>query len=375
MRVAIFTETFLPKIDGIVTVVCLLLDHLHKRGVEFMVVAPHLGGHLPDYKGHPVVRVRGTRFPLYPELSVGPPGPRTYAAIKDFNPDIMHFIHPLMVGSGGMVMAKRLRKPTLVSFHLDMAQMSDHFGVPFMKPLMWEYTRWNFNACDYALAPSKLVQQNMVHKGFRNVGLWKRGVDAEKFHPGYRNDAMRDKLSNGQPDKPILLYVGRLSYEKKVQHLRPVLDAFPQVHLAIIGDGPYRAELERIFAGTSTTFMGYMTGEALSQAYASADIFTFTSAMESFGLVLTEAMASGLPVVTSLVGGAKDIIQPGVNGYTYPVGDIEGLIAGVRAILAGKREEMGRAARAFAETQTWDAMMDEVIAAYEALIARQVPDM
>jgi glycosyltransferase involved in cell wall biosynthesis len=121
--------------------------------------------------------------------------------------------------------------------------------------------------------------------------------------------------------------------------------------------------------------MGYMTGEALSQAYASADIFTFTSALESFGLVLVEAMAAGLPVVTSLVGGAKDIIQPGINGYTYPVGDIEGLIAGVRAVLAepGKREQMGAAARAFAETQTWDAMMDEVIEAYADIIAGRVP--
>ncbi len=377
MRVAVFTETFLPKIDGIVTVVCLLLDHLHKRGVDFMVISPHLGGEVQDYKGHPVVRVRGTRFPLYPELSVGPPGPRTYQRIKAFDPDLMHFIHPLIVGSGGVLMAKRMQKPTLVSFHLDMAGMAGHFGIPFMKPLMWEYTRWNFNACDYALAPSKLVQQNMVQQGFRNVGLWKRGVDAEKFHPSYRDAAMRERLSAGHPDQPILLYVGRLSHEKKIQNLRPVLDAIPGVRLAIVGDGPYRPELEKLLEGTPTQFMGYMTGEALSQAYASADIFTFTSALESFGLVLVEAMAAGLPVVTSLVGGAKDIIQPGVNGYTYLVGDIEGLIAGVRAVLAepGKREQMGAAARAFAETQTWDAMMDEVIEAYADIIAGRVPTM
>jgi glycosyltransferase involved in cell wall biosynthesis len=216
-----------------------------------------------------------------------------------------------------------------------------------------------------------------VRRDFSNVGLWRRGVDAERFHPRYRDNEMRALLTDGHPEDTILLYVGRLSSEKQIHTLRDILQRVPNTRLALVGDGPYREHLEHIFADTPTKFMGYMTGEPLSQAYASADIFTFPSALESFGLVLIEAMAAGLPVVTSLVGGAKDIVNEGINGYTFPVGDVDGMIEGVRQIISepGKRDEMGRAARVFAETQTWDAMMDEVVRCYRDMIAGKVPAM
>jgi len=375
MRIAIFTETFLPKIDGIVTVVCLLLDHLSKRGVEYMVVAPGLDNGEDHYNGNPVVRVPGVPFPIYPELKVGPPTPNTYRAVKAYNPDLMHFIHPLIIGAGGILMAKRMRKPTLASFHLDVAQMAIHHGLPFTAPALWQYTKTNFNVCDYALAPSKLVQEQMIERDFKNVGLWKRGVNIEKFNPNFCDQAMRNKLSDGNPDDVILLYVGRLSKEKQIANLRPVVESIPNVRLAIVGDGPDRDELHEYFAGTRTTFMGYMTGDELSTAYASADIFTFTSALESFGLVMVEAMASGLPVVTTLVGGAKDIIQEGYNGYAYDVGDVDTLTNRVATIASNPnlRKTMSQNARAFAETQTWDAMMDEVIECYQDLIAGTPP--
>jgi glycosyltransferase involved in cell wall biosynthesis len=376
MRVAVFTETFLPKIDGIVTVVCILLDHLEKRGIDFMVVAPDLGD-IHEYHGKPVVRVPGLRFPIYPELRLGPPNYSTYKAVRDFNPDVMHFIHPLLIGTGGILMAKYLRKPTLASFHLDVARMADHFGFPFLNPLIWQYTKTNFNICDYALAPSRLIQEELQARKFQNVGLWRRGVDAQKFHPRYYDPAMREALSDGHPDETILLYVGRLSQEKQIHNLRYILERVPRTRLAIVGDGPYREELSKHFEGTPTKFMGYMKGEALSKAYASADIFTFTSALESFGLVLVEAMAAGLPVVTTLVGGAKDVVKNGINGYTYPVGDLEAMVAGVSEIVATpeRRQEMGKAARAFAESQTWEAIMDEVIVCYKQMIGGEVPTL
>ena len=113
-----------------------------------------------------------------------------------------------------------------------------------------------------------------------------------------------------------------------------------------------------------------MTGTTLSEAYASADIFVFPSALETFGLVVVEAMAAGLPVVASRVGGVRDTVQEGVTGYTFDVNDSAGMVEGVRQIAVSRERiaEMGRAARAFAETQSWDAMMDEVIDIYHELI-------
>ena len=204
----------------------------------------------------------------------------------------------------------------------------------------------------------------------KNVGLWGRGVDAERFNPHYRTLDIRRRLSGGHPDDVILLYVGRLSSEKQLDQIRPVLENVPNTRLALVGNGPARADLEAHFAGLPVQFMGYMQGETLSQAYASADIFVFPSAMETFGLVVTEAMAAGLPVVASRVGGVGDVVQEGVNGYTFEVGDIETMIESVRKIASSREHiaQMGHAARAFAETQTWPAMMDEVIDLYARLI-------
>lgn len=369
MRVALFTETFLPKIDGIVTVICLLLDHLTERGIETIVVAPKMG--VTHYKQTPVIGVPGVTLPLYPELKVGPPTLSTYRQLKDFDPDIAHFIHPALIGGAGMLMAKHLDIPTVASFHLDISRLVHHFNLGFIEPVTDWLTRFMFNQADYTLAPSRLIQQDMLALGVKDVGLWRRGVDAERFNPRFYSDAMRRTLSDGHPDDVVLLYVGRLSDEKQLDHLRPILEQVPGTRLALVGDGPARESLEHHFAGTNTHFMGYMQGEALSQAYASADIFVFPSALETFGLVVVEAMAAGLPVVASRVGGVTDVVYEGRTGYTFDSGDIPALVEGVRRIATSRERitQMGLDARAFAETQTWPAMMDEVIDLYARLIA------
>lgn len=377
MRVAVFTETFLPNLDGITRVVTLLLDHLHAKGIETLVVSPNYNGEEPmtDYNGSKVVTVDGMPIPFYPERLMTLPSPTVYRELQAFQPDIAHFFHPVTVGLPGFAIAKAMKIPTLVSFHLDYARLARHFhygpiNLGFLSPMTEVLTKLVFNWAEYSLAPSKQIQRDMLAMGIQEVGLWKRGVDAVKFHPDFYSDEMRYQLSDGNVDDTLLLYVGRLSYEKKVHDLRPILDKVPNTRLAIVGDGPYRAELEEIFAGTNTKFMGYMKGEALSQAYASADIFTFPSSLETFGLVVVEAMAAGLPVVASRVGGIPDVVSEGQNGYTFDVGDTDALCEGVANISTSREriQIMGRNARAFAETQTWDYMMDEVIDHYDRLI-------
>lgn len=370
MRVALFTETFLPKVDGIVTVVCLLLDHLAKRGVESVIVAPKLGN-VDRYADTRVIGVSGVTLPLYPELKVGPPTLSTYNQLKAFKPDITHFIHPVVIGTAGLLMAKRMGIPTLASFHLDLARMAHHFHLGLFEPVVNKFTQVVFNAADYSLAPSRQVQREMLEIGVKNVGLWKRGVDAEKFNPRYYNSEMRYALSDGNPDDVVLLYVGRLSAEKQIDQLRAILDRVPGTRLAIVGDGPARESLQAHFAGTNTKFMGYLTGEPLAQAYASADIFAFPSALETFGLVVVEAMAAGLPVVASRVGGIPDVVEIGHTGYTFNVGDANAMVEGVQQIVTSRErlDQMGHNARAFAETQSWPAMMDEVIDHYARLIS------
>lgn len=379
MRVAIITETFLPKVDGIVKVTCLLLDHLSKRGIEALVIAPRYGEGA-RYKDVPVRSLPSLPFPLYPEARLGFATLSLYRDLAAFQPDIAHLFHPVMTGIPTMMMLKWMEAPTVTSFHLDYARLAPQFrlgalDLGFTRPLIDELTKNIFNWSDYSLAPSTLVQQQMRRLGISNVGLWRRGVDAEAFNPRFRSAAMRAELTAGNPESTLLLYVGRLSDEKQIEHIRPTLEALPNTRLALVGDGPARAELERCFADLPVAFMGYLRGERLSQAYASADIFVFPSRLETFGLVVIEAMAAGAPVVAARVGGVGDMVIEGVNGYSFESGDKVMLLEGVRRI-ASNRETMrwmGQQARAYAERQSWEAIMDELIELYAGLIAARRP--
>jgi glycosyltransferase involved in cell wall biosynthesis len=371
MRVALYTETFLPKIDGIVRVVCLTLEHLQRHGIEAVVVAPEQG--VREYMGARVIGVPCVRNPAYPEGRIALPGPGTYWQVRAFRPDLMHCFHPVMAGLAGLLFAKQLHIPVISSFHLDIATMASFYGFPLLGAVLKKIVNWGFNHSDYALAPSRLVQTTMTAEGINKVGLWRRGVDAEQFHPCHRDPRTRDEISDGHPDDTILIYVGRLAPEKQIEQVRAVLEQVPGTRLALVGGGPYQPVLEKHFAGLPVTFVGYRTGASLARAYASADIFVFPSAFESFGLVILEAMACGIPVVSAQVGGAQDMIEEGVSGYTFEVNDVNKLVAGVRAIVSepGKLDRMRVDARNQAERQSWPAMMDELFACYEAVLTGQ----
>jgi len=379
MRVAIISETFLPKVDGIVKVTCLLLDHLSKRGVNALVIAPRYG-ESARYNDVPVRSLPSLSFPLYPEARLGFATLSLYRDLAAFQPDVAHLFHPVMTGIPTMMMLKWMEVPTVASFHLDYARLAPQFRVGaldlgFTGPIIDELTKKVFNWSDASLAPSKLVQRQMQRLGIGNVGLWRRGVDAEAFHPRFRSAAMREEMTDGNPESILLLYVGRLSDEKQIEHIRPTLEQLPNTRLALVGDGPARANLERYYADWPVKFMGYMRGARLSQAYASADIFVFPSRLETFGLVVIEAMAAGLPVVAARVGGVGDMVQEGVNGYSFASGEKAMLLEGVRNI-ASNRENMrwmGEQARAYAEGQSWEAIMDQLIEVYAGLIAARRP--
>ena len=379
MRVAIITETFLPKVDGIVKVTCLLLDHLSNRGIDALVIAPRYG-ESPSYHDVPIRSLPSLAFPLYPEARLGFATLSLYRDLADFQPDVAHLFHPVMTGIPTMAMLKWMEVPTVTSFHLDYARLANQFrlgalDLGFTRPLIDELTKTIFNWSDISLAPSKLVQRQMRRLGIENVGWWRRGVDADAFNPAYRSQQMRLEMTAGNPEDTVLIYVGRLSDEKQIEHIRPTLESLPNTRLVLVGDGPARPRLERDFADLPVTFMGYLRGERLSRAYASADIFVFPSGLETFGLVVIEAMAAGLPVVASRVGGVDDIVRDGINGYTFYSGDTAALREGVRKI-ASSRENMrwmGTQARAYAETQSWDVIMDEVIEIYASLIAEGRP--
>jgi glycosyltransferase involved in cell wall biosynthesis len=167
-----------------------------------------------------------------------------------------------------------------------------------------------------------------------------------------------------------LLYVGRVSAEKQIEQIKPVLEAIPQARLAIVGDGPYREALETHFQGTPTHFVGYLQGLELAAAFASADAFIFPSRTETLGLVLLEAMAAGCPVVAAASGGIVDIVTDGLNGYLFDPQATDGLIDATRRLLLSgeERENLSIEARQEAEKWGWEAATEQLCAYYRQVI-------
>ncbi|MBN1286045.1 MAG: glycosyltransferase family 1 protein [Anaerolineae bacterium] len=368
MRVVYFTETFLPKIDGIVSIMCLLLDHLQTRGVPAMVVTAERG--VREYDGAQVHGVPGLPAPFYPELHLTLPGPGTYRAMRAFAPTIVHLIHPSVTGMPGIYYARRLGVPLIASFHTNVMQMARYYHFGLIERLLTAYTRWTYNRADFTLATSRRMARELQSIGIRNVGLWRRGVDPAFFGSGVRTPAMRARLTDGHPDRVICLFVGRAAPEKRIELLREVVTNIPNTHVTVVGEGPHLAALREHFAGTRATFAGYLTGQDLADAYASADIFTFMSAVETFGMVVPEAMAAGLPVISTRVGGIDDVATHGADGFLIEREDVAGLVEYTRRLVEDpdRRLRMGARGKAAVQGLTWPVIMDELLDMYQMLV-------
>ena len=355
MRIALFTETFLPKVDGIVTRLRHTIEHLERNGDRVLVVAPE--GGLTEYKGAKIYGVPGVPLPLYPELKLALPPIGTKNAIEEFEPDLIHVVNPAFLGVGGIYYAKTMNVPLVASYHTHLPQYLQHYGLGALEGLLWELLKAAHNQARLNLCTSSAMVQELKNHGIERVDLWQRGVDTQMFQPHLASAQMRSRLSQGNVDEPLLLYVGRVSAEKQIDRIKPVLEAIPEARLAIVGDGPHREALEAHFAGTKTHFVGYLQGLELAAAFASADAFVFPSRTETLGLVLLEAMAAGCPVVAARSGGIPDIVTDGVNGYLFEPDDPDGAITATKSLLEAKhiREELRANARIEAENWGWAA--------------------
>lgn len=368
MRIALFTETFLPKVDGIVTRLRHTVDHLQRNGDQVMVFCPD--GGLREHKGAKVYGVKGSPLPWYPELKMAFPGPSVGKALEDFNPDLVHVVNPAILGLGGIFFAKTMNIPLVASYHTHLPQYLQHYGLGALEGLLWELLKAAHNQAELNLCTSTAMVEELRLHGIKNLDLWQRGVDTEMFQPSLKSEKMRDRLSQGNPQDPLLLYVGRVSAEKQIDQIKPVLEAIPNSRLAIVGDGPYRAELEAHFAGTNTNFVGYLQGLELASAFASSDAFVFPSRTETLGLVLLEAMAAGCPVVAANSGGIPDIVTDGENGYMFDPHDPDGAVKATLKLFADKeaREAMRLNARQEAEKWGWAAATAQLRGYYQQVI-------
>lgn len=343
-----------------------MLNHLHKVGDHVEICTTDDVPEAPNkYLSYPISYTPGFRFPLYKHICLTFDVKMVaYQLLKIFRPQIIHVATPGFFCFAAAIYARLLRIPLLFSYHTHLPIYArDYMGfVPGIVGITKFVIRMVHNQADLTLVTSPQLKEELLSFGVKRVAVWKKGIDTERFNPKYKSATMRARLSDGHPEAPLLVYVGRLGAEKKLKTLHGVLERMPHARLAIVGTGPAEAELKEYFKGTNTVFTGIMHGEELSQAFASADIFLMPSDSETLGFVILESMASGVPVIGANAGGIPNVIFHGKTGFLVPVGDEAAFAARAQELLENPAlmASMKAAGRAEAESLDWASAMDHL---------------
>jgi phosphatidylinositol alpha 1,6-mannosyltransferase len=355
-RVAVLAEAFPPKIDGVSKTAYFAVRYLQQTGREVLIFAPDSA--MPSVEDSEVVALPSVSVPGADESRAALPVGLLSRRLAAFDPDLILMFSPAFMAISGMVVGRERNIPVIACYQTDLPGYAAAYGYPLLSYPVMRWLRYLHNGCHLTLVPTPKIGTELREQGYKRLRVWGRGVDIDLYHPAKRNAEMRARLLNGQPDSTLLcLYVGRLATEKCVHLLRQVA-SLPGVALAIVGDGALREELETQFAGTPTVFTGYLVGEELAQAFASADAFFFPGSQETFGQVVQEAMASGLPSVVTNRGGVSGLVDHGVNGFICE--HTEDSFAEAAQWLRDDRvmqQRMAQAARHEVETRTWPAVM------------------
>jgi glycosyltransferase involved in cell wall biosynthesis len=288
MKLALVTDAWFPQTNGVVRTLSTTVEHLTAQGVEVKVFEPR------DHRTVPC--------PTYPEIRLALFAGRALGRrLDEFAPDAIHIATEGPLGLAARRWCRRNRREFTTAYH---TQFPEYVRARAPVPLAVGYAimRWCHGGARRTLVATDSMQRQLEAHGFDNVTRWSRGVDAHLFRP-------RDKDFLALP-RPIWLYMGRVAVEKGIDDF---LDLDLPGTKLVVGDGPARESLER--RHPDARFVGFKHGEELARHVAAADVFVFPSRTDTFGLVLLEAMASGLPVAAYPVTGPVDVVVPGVTGF------------------------------------------------------------
>lgn len=320
-RILIVTDAWKPQVNGVVRTLNTVAEEMRAMGKTVEIVGPDRFWTVP--------------MPSYPEIRLAVfPGRKLARVIEAFQPDALHIATEGPLGLAARAYARRKKIAFTTAFHTRFAEyLYARTGMPLKLTYAW--LRWFHGAGAGVMVATQSLREELTARGFKNVKAWSRGVDLDAFQPEPKEDWALPR--------PIFAYVGRVAVEK---NLRAFLDLKLPGSKLVVGDGPQRKTLEREYPDVH--FAGARHGKALAAAYAGADVFVFPSRTDTFGLVVLEALASGLPVAAYPVTGPKDILGEALT----PVGALsEDLRAAAMAALNIDRI----ACRPYAETFSWTA--------------------
>jgi len=353
-KIALFTDT-LDEINGVAITIKRLIKTAKERGVELTVITSDQD---PEKKMDGVVKFRSVGdfvLPEYPELKLNfPPILDIMDYVEREGFTRIHISTPGTVGLLGLLIARMMDIPVAGTYHTDIPQyVRSLTNDEFLEQAAWSYMIWFYNQMEEVLVPSAGTRDQLVSKGLSQQKMkpLPRWVDTELFSPSNRDQLFWS--NRGLKGGTTLLYVGRVSKEKSLDLLtvsfRELVDNGEDISLAIIGDGPYRAEMEKQLSNYPVLFTGYLSGQDLQNGYASANLFVFPSATDTFGNVVLEAQASGLPVIVSDEGGPRELMLDGETGVVFRAGNNKELTAAIKSIICNRQtlSKMGQQARHF----------------------------
>lgn len=380
MRVAIFSEVYWPMVSGVSLTLQRLVAGMTARGHTCRVYAPAyaLPAGTADLPG--VHRSPSRGLCLYRDVNWASPRPREIAAdFARFRPDVVHVATEFAMGVTGMRLGRQAGVPVVASAHTDYERYASRYLLDWLVPAGWGYLRWFYGGATTVLCPSRVYERHLHRRGIAHTAIWSRGVDTAMFTPARRTPAFRERLGL-RADVPVVLSVGRLAAEK---NLGLLLEAWwrlvaggTEAQLVLVGTGPLREEIEAA-RPPQVTLAGVLTGDALGEAFASADLFAFPSSTETFGNVLLEAMASGLPSLAVRAGGVLDFAEHDRNAWLVEPDSAEAIAGGLRTLLADAalRRRLAAAALDAAARRDWGTIFDGVEQVYRdateaAILAR-----
>ncbi|MFC4598218.1 glycosyltransferase family 4 protein [Cohnella hongkongensis] len=369
VRLALFTDTYAPEMNGVAKTLERWTAYLRERGVECQVFAPSRPRgekQAPDM----AERLRSIRFFLYPELRLAVPQMAgAESKLLDFKPTVVHVATPFGVGVTGRQLALKHGIPLVASHHTHYVRYLPYYNLQWLSKATWKYMNWFHRPCSRIYVPSPSVLEECRADGWEGLEIWSRGVDTSLFRPEPDREALREELQLPRR-RFAVLYAGRLAPEKQPEVAveavhRFVHDTGADAELLIAGDGP-SAESVRALADrleVPARFLGALPQPELRRVMAGSDAFLFPSATETFGNVVQEAMACGLPVIGAAGGAVPDHIRHGDNGLLCPPGDADAFAAALsrlhgdaalRAILSavGPRE---------AALRSWDGVFGRLL--------------
>jgi phosphatidylinositol alpha 1,6-mannosyltransferase len=373
MKIAYFSESLLPHVDGVSRTLAQLFSFLERANVDFRVWSPFV----PPSELSWADRVREVpyiRFPPYPDYRLAVPlGHRISQRLDEYGPELLHVVSPTPVAVRAQKYAQRRRIPVVSSFHTHFVSYFRYYGIGGLEGLGWRLMRSFYARCEVVYAPSRGIIRELAEHGIHNTELWSRGIDLARFSPRWRDPEVRARMG-ADDDTPVLLLVSRLVKEKNLADLvradALLRQAGHRYRLVLVGDGPMRRELEK--ALPDACFAGHQSGEALARWYASGDVFVFPSTTETFGNVILEAQASGLPAVVVDRGGPPDLVREGETGLIARANDPADFAARVGTLLADPeaRRRMGCHAREAAAAHDWSSINGRLLDSYRAVMER-----